>query len=91
MFSLQFSEKLDYFASSFGISSGSKKLVQGMWLVDHGELEDSLTFLLLAPPLPNSFHTRIIKAFLFQEKPKLALRLVFSNSEANIVDLFLKI
>jgi hypothetical protein len=72
-----FLEKLGIFASAFAVPSPTKKLVHGLWFLDHGELEDSLAYL-LDPSVPCGAggwqHRRILKAFLYQGAPRLALR-----------------
>ncbi|KAM6324531.1 protein ELYS [Aegotheles albertisi] len=88
---------IDSFPTAFAIPWGLVKLIQGFWLLDHNDYENSLTLLFHPATIKTVSwqHTRIIQSFMCQGEHRRALRYIQmmkpSMSSSSEVRLFLNV
>ncbi|KAL8185787.1 UNVERIFIED_CONTAM: Protein ELYS, partial [Gekko kuhli] len=68
---------MDSFPTAFAIPVGVVNLIQGYWCLDHGDCENSLTYLFHPATIKLSWqHMRIIQVFMCQGEYRRALRYI---------------
>ncbi|XP_033763311.1 protein ELYS-like isoform X2 [Pecten maximus] len=73
----QFVDKISKFSKTFAVPESVVKQIQGCWLLDHSDFEESLSVMLdpmVQEEMGSWQHSRIIRALLYQGVSKMALR-----------------